>query len=162
MLDGALHDALINWGSFFANHAVVRTLITFVHVGAILGAGGAAVTADRGILAALRLDDRARLQQLVALRQTHRIVVAGLACIGISGLLLFASDVDSFLYSKMFWTKMTLVGLLLVNGAVLVSAEDRAAHGAVEAWRTLRFTAFASVALWFLVTLAGVALLNIG
>jgi uncharacterized membrane protein len=162
VLDGALHDALINWGSFFANHAVVRTLVTFVHVGAILGAGGAAVTADRGILAAWRLDDHARLQQLVALRQTHRIVVAGLACIGVSGLLLFASDVDSFLYSKMFWTKMSLVALLLVNGAVLVSAEDRASRGAPEAWRTLHVTAFASVALWFLVTLAGVALLNIG
>jgi uncharacterized membrane protein len=160
--DGLLHDVLINWGSFFANHAAVRTLVTFLHVGAIVGAGGAAVTADRGILAAWRLDDRARLQQLVALRQTHRIVVAGLACIALSGLLLFASDVDSFLYSKIFWTKMSLVGLLLVNGTVLVSAEDRAAGGAAGAWRTLHFTAFASAALWFLVTLAGVALLNIG
>ena len=162
MADGLLHDALINWGSFFANHGSVRTLVTFLHVGAILGGGGAAVTADRGILAVLRLDDHARLQQLTVLRQTHRIVVAGLACIALSGLLLFASDVDSFLYSKMFWTKMSLLGLLLVNGAVLVSAEDRAVRGAAGAWRTLRFTAFASVALWFLVTLAGVALLNIG
>ncbi len=162
MLGVSLHDVLINWGSFFANHATVRTLVTFLHVGAIMGAGGAAVTADRGILAALRLDDRARRQQLAALQQTHRIVIAGLACIAISGLLLFASDVDSFLYSKMFWTKMSLVALLLVNGAVLASAEGRAARGAAEAWRTLHVTAFASVALWFLVTLAGVALLNIG
>jgi hypothetical protein len=159
---GSLHDILINWGSFFANHAAVRTLVTFLHVGAIMGAGGAAVTADRGIISASRLDERGRLQQLAVLRQTHRIVVAGLACIGVSGLLLFASDVDSFLYSKTFWTKMSLVGLLLVNGAVLVSAENRAARGAPEAWRTLHFTAFASMALWFLVTLAGVALLNIG
>ena len=162
MPGGSLHDVLVNWGSFFANHATVRTLVTFLHVGAILGGGGAAVTADRGILAALRLDHGARLQQLAVLRQTHRIVVAGLACIAVSGLLLFASDVDSFLYSKMFWTKMSLVGLLLVNGAVLISAEDRAVRGAPDAWRTLHFTAFASVALWFLVTLAGVALLNIG
>jgi hypothetical protein len=159
---GSLHDVLINWGSFFANHAAVRTLVTFLHVGAIMGAGGAAVTADRGILSALRLDEPARLQQLPVLRQTHRIVVSGLACIVVSGLLLFASDVDSFLYSKVFWTKMSLVGLLLVNGAVLMSAEDRASRGAAEAWRTLHVTAFASVALWFLVTLAGVALLNIG
>jgi hypothetical protein len=160
--DGSLHDLLINWGSFFANHGTVRTLVTFLHVGSILGGGGAAVTADRGILAALRLDEQARLQQLAALRQTHRIVVAGLACIALSGLLLFASDVDSFLYSKVFWTKMSLLALLLINGAVLVSAEGRAAGGAAGAWRTLRFTASVSVALWFLVTLAGVALLNIG
>jgi hypothetical protein len=160
--DGSLHDVLINWGSFFANHGTIRTLVTFLHVGAILGGGGAAVTADRGILAALHLDDHGRLQQLIALRQTHRIVVAGLACIALSGLLLFASDVDSFLYSKIFWTKMSLLALLLINGAVLVSAEGRAASGAADAWRTLRFTAFASVVLWFLVTLAGVSLLNIG
>jgi hypothetical protein len=158
----ALHDAFITWGSFFANHAAVRTLVTFLHVGALMGGGGAAVTADRGILAALRLDGEVRDRQLATLRQTHRIVVGGLACIAVSGFLLFASDVDTFLYSKVFWTKMSLLALLLINGTVLVSAEGRAARGADGAWRTLRFTARASVALWFLVTLAGVALLNAG
>jgi hypothetical protein len=162
LLGGSIHNVLINWGSFFANHAAVRTLVTFVHVGALMGGGGAAVTADRGILAALRLDVDARHRQLLNLQQTHRIVVGGLACIALSGALLFASDVDTFLYSRVFWTKMSLLGLLLVNGGVLVSAEGRAARGATRAWGTLRFTARASVALWFLVTLAGVALLNVG
>jgi len=160
---GLLHDLLITWGSFFANHAAVRTLITFVHIGGLLAGGGAAVTADRGLLAARHLDDQARLQQLSAVRPTHRIVVAGLVCIMTSGLLLFASDVDSFLYSKVFWTKMCLVTLLLANGALLVFAERRADRAAGAAgWRTIRFAAVASVALWFLVTLAGVALLNAG
>jgi len=158
----SLHDAFLTWGSFFANHASVRTLVTFVHVGALMGGGGAAVTADRGILAALNLAGDARDRQLLALRQTHRIVVVGLACIAISGLLLFASDVDTFLYSKTFWTKMSLLALLLINGAVLVWAEGRAAQGEAGAWRTVRATARASLALWFLITLAGVALLNVG
>ena len=162
MVGGALHDVFVNWGSFYANHAAVRTLVSFVHVGALLAAGGAAVTADRGILAAMSLDDHARRRHLIALHHTHRVVVAGLIFIALSGSLLFASDIDTFLYSKMFWTKMSLLGLLLINGAVLVSAEGRAARGAAEAWRTLRFTARASVALWFLTTLGGVALLNIG
>jgi hypothetical protein len=158
----SLHDAFLSWGSYFANHATVRTLVTFVHVGALMGGGGAAVTADRGILAALRRGGDAPDRQLPTLHQTHRIVVGGLACITLSGLLLFASDVDTFLYSKMFWTKMSLLALLLINGAVLVSAEGRAAQGAAGAWRTVRVTARASLALWFLITLAGVALLNVG
>ena len=56
---------------------------------------------------------------------------------------------------------MSLIALLLVNGAVLTTAERRAARGA-DPWSTLRFTAFASLALWFLTTLGGVALPNIG
>ena len=162
MAGASLHDIVVNWGSFYANHAAIRTLVTFVHVGALMAGGGAAVTADRDILAVLRLDDHARRRQLVALRHTHRVVVAGLALIALSGSLLFASDVDTFLYSRMFWAKMSLLGLLLVNGAVLVSAEGRAARDDARAWPTLRFTARASVALWFLTSLAGVALLNIG
>ena len=162
MAGSSLHDIVVNWGSFYANHAAVRTFVSFLHVGALMAAGGAAVTADRGILAAGRLDDHARLQQLTALHHTHRIVLTGLAFIALSGSLLFASDVDTFLYSRIFWTKMSLLALLLVNGAVLVSAEGRAAGGAAGAWRTLRFTARASVALWFLIILGGVALLNIG
>ena len=162
MGSGLLHDILINWGSLFANHAAVRTLVTFVHIAGLLAGGGAAVTADRGLLAANHLDDQARLQQLAAVHPAHRLIVASLVCIVLSGLLLFASDVDSFLYSKVFWTKMCLLTLLLANGALLVSAEGRAAHGAAASWRTLRLTAAASIALWFLVTLAGVALLNAG
>jgi hypothetical protein len=158
----ALHDAFLTWGSFFANHASVRTLVTFLHVGALLGGGGAAVTADRSILRAMRAGGEAPDRQLPALQHTHRIVVGGLAFIALSGLLLFTSDVDTFLYSRIFWLKMSLLTLLLINGAVLVSAEDRAAAGTASAWRTIRFTARASLALWFLVTLAGVALVNAG
>jgi hypothetical protein len=158
----ALHNIAVTWGSFYANHAAVRTLVVFIHVGALVAAGGAAVTADRGILTARSLDDHARRRQLIALHSTHRVVVGGLALIALSGSLQFASDIDAFLYSRIFWTKMSLLGLLLVNGAVLVSAEGRAARGEAGAWRTLRLTASASVALWFLTTLGGVALLNIG
>ena len=30
-------DLLQTWASFYANHAAVRTLVAFVHVGALIG-----------------------------------------------------------------------------------------------------------------------------
>ena len=157
-----LHDLLLDWGSFYSNHAAVRTAVSFVHVAALVAAGGAAITADRGILSALRLDEHARRVQVSAIQKTHRVVAAGLALITLSGLLLLAADLDTYLYSRVFWIKMGLVGLLLVNGMVLIAAERRAAQGTATAWSTLRLTALASIALWLLTTLGGVALPNIG
>ena len=87
-------------------------------------------------------------------------MLAGLAAIVLSGALLVASDIDTFLASRVFWTKMALVVLLLVNGAVLTSAERRATQGVAHAWLTLRRTAALSLILWSLVTLAGVVLVN--
>jgi hypothetical protein len=49
-----------------------------------------------------------------------------------------------------------------MNGLVLWVAERRALSGDHRAWRALRLTAIASITLWFLTTLGGVALPNIG
>lgn len=157
-----LASAIETWSSFFANHEVVRTLIGFMHVGGLLAAGGCAVAADRATLMARRLGAAERVAQLRALKGTHRIVVFGLAAIVISGVLMFASDTGTFLYSKLFWTKMGLVVLLLANGALLLRAERQAENGDPRGWSRLTITSTASVALWFLTTLAGSGLLNIG
>lgn len=157
----ALHDLLADWGSFYANHALVRTLIAFVHVGALTTGGGAAVTADWRMLAALRRDPDARFSELTVLRGCHRAVAVGVALILVSGLLLFAADVDTYFASRVFWIKMALTALLLVNGTVLLSADRRAFEGQ-NAWPALRVTTMASLTLWLLTTLAGVALPNIG
>jgi len=79
-----------------------------------------------------------------------------------SGVLMLTADLDALLYSRVFWTKMGLVTLLVANGALLWNAEQRARRNDATAWPRLRATASASVALWLLATLAGVALLNIG
>ena len=76
--------------------------------------------------------------------------------------MLFASDFETFLYSRFFWIKMGLVALLILNGLVLWNAERRALAGDHRAWGMLRVTAIASITLWFLTTLGGVALPNIG
>jgi hypothetical protein len=51
---------------------------------------------------------------------------------------------------------------LLVNGALLLRGERQAARGDANAWPRLHDTAVASLMLWFLTTLAGAALPNIG
>jgi uncharacterized membrane protein len=78
-----------------------------------------------------------------------------------SGLLLLGADTDTYLHSRVFWVKMGVVGLLLINGAVIVRAGRRAQHGAQDAWAWLRFGSIASLTLWFLTTLLGTALPNV-
>ncbi len=137
-------------------------MVAFVHVAALIIGGGLALATDRATLMAYKQDDvnrRSRLKELVG---THRVVLMSLALIAVSGILLFAADFDTYRYSRFFWGKMGLVGLLVVNGALLWSAETRANRGDHQAWGMLRLTALASIALWLLTTLGGVALPNIG
>jgi hypothetical protein len=161
MLD-QLAAAASQWTSLYSNHAVLRTAVVFAHIGGLVGAGGCAVAADRATLLALRRHEAERRHQVEALAGTHRVVIAGLIFVIASGLLLFAADVQTFLYSRVFWSKMAMLLLLLVNGMVLTSAERRANRGEDRAWDRLRATAVVSLTLWFLITLAGVALTNVG
>jgi hypothetical protein len=110
----------------------------------------------------MRHDAERCRSELGTLRGTHAIVVIGLVVVTFSGLLLFASDVDSFLYSIVFWIKMGLIVALLVNGIVLVGAERRIERGDEGGRRPLTFTAWTSLTLWLLITLAGAALMNLG
>lgn len=155
-------DLLETWSSLYSNHAALRTAIEFLHIGSLLSGGGLAIAADRTTLIAMRAEPSARAARLSSLKGIHRLVLAGLLLVVFSGLLLFGADVDTYLYSKMFWLKMCLMVLLMANGAVLIQAEHRAEHGDLTAWTRLRYTATASLALWLLTTLAGAALPNIG
>jgi hypothetical protein len=157
-----LSDLATGWGSIYANHAALRTAVVFAHVASLIVGGGAAIAADRAALHALTLDHPGRGASLDLLHGTHRIVIVSLTLVALSGLMMFTADVTTFLYSRVFWTKMGLVALLVVNGALLWKSEAQARRRDASAWRTLRATALASVALWLLATFAGVALTNIG
>jgi uncharacterized membrane protein len=160
-LETGLRAISTNWGSYYANHATIRTAIAFIHVGALMAAGGAAVTSDWRLLSAMGRDEPARRAELAAIQPVHSVVTGGIVLLTLSGVLLFAADLDTYLVSRVFWIKMGLLVLLLVNGSILWLAERRVSRGAA-AWPTLRVTALVSLALWFLVTLGGVALPNIG
>jgi len=160
MMTAVLRDLATTWGSFYANHATMRTVIAFGHIGGLVAAGGASMVGDREILSATRR--RTHDAVLTTIRKTHRLVLAGLAVVIVSGVLLFAADVDAYLVSRLFWIKMALVVALMINGAILTRVGRRVSSDPGRSWRILQWTAIASLSLWFLTTLIGAALPNIG
>jgi uncharacterized membrane protein len=157
-----LNHFIESWVSLYANHAALRTGIEFIHIGGLVAGGGCAITADLATITAVRDGAASRTTQLHLLKQTHRIVVFGLVALVISGLLLFGADVQTFLYSRVFWLKMGLMVLLLINGLLLLRGERQVQRGEPHAWARVHYAAVASLVLWFLTTLAGAALPNIG
>lgn len=153
---------LETWGSVYANHAALRTVIQFLHVVGLVAGGGSALAADRITLRAAKRSDVDRRVELATLHGTHRVVVLSLVAVTISGLLLFGADLDMYLHSTVFWLKMALIVLLLVNGTIILRASGRAERGHAGAWEPLRYAAIASIVLWTLTTLAGAALPNLG
>lgn len=166
MLDApsALSKLAQPWSDAYGNSKLLPTLVTFAHVGALLFAGGLAVTLDRATLRAARGSADVRARQLDDLGAAHRFVLWGLGLSLLSGVLLFASDIDTFWTSWVWWTKATMIVLLLLNGWVMTRAEAQVhanPAGSDAAWARLRFTAIASIVLWFAITFAGVALVNV-
>ena len=157
-----LKNLAVDWGSLYSNHAGLRTAVTFAHIAGLVAAGGAAMVADRAILKAHRRSDVERRSALAFANGSHSVILVGLAVVFVSGVLLFGADLDTYLVSRVFWTKMALFVVLLINGAVLTRAELRTRTGASNSWGTLRWTAIGSLTLWCATTLLGTALLNIG
>jgi hypothetical protein len=151
-----------SWTSIYANHAALRTAIAFMHIGGLVVGGGCAITADLATITTARQRPVTREMQLHLLQRTHLIVVVGLTALTISGALLFAADAETFWHSRIFWLKMALMGALLTNGALLLRGERQLKRGDTRAWTRLHYAATASLVLWFLTTLAGAALPNIG
>jgi hypothetical protein len=149
------------WAHLYADSKTVSTIVTFGHVASLLMAGGLAVATDRATLRALRLAAAERGRHLEELAGVHRLVVGGLSLSVVTGVLLFASDVETFVGS---WLKMALILVLLANGYVMTRAEGALRADAAEAapsWTRLRRSALVSVGLWYAITLAGVALVNV-
>ena len=148
------------WAAFYADSAATRTLVTFAHVGGLLAGGGLAVTSDRATLRAARVSNGEQQTHLATLRRAHGAVIAGLVVVTISGVLMLASDLETYWASPIYWTKMAAFVLLLGNGLLLRRAAAAAERGG-DGWPALRRAAATSLALWFAVTLFGVALANV-
>ena len=157
------------WASLYGDSKAISSTVTFLHLGGLLFAGGLAVASDRATFRALRGTDEDRSRLLVDLGNSHSWVLAGLSVIFASGLLLALSDVKTFGYSPIYWTKMSLVVLLLLNGALLQRTERRLRGGGLliqstaprqRLWARLRFAAATSMVLWTAIVLAGVILVE--
>jgi hypothetical protein len=90
--------------------------------------------------------------------------ISTLVVFGHIAALVFAGGLATTYFSSgIYWVKMALVVALLVNGYVMTRTERRirGLTEPAEAWARLRFTALASLVLWFTIALAGVALVNL-
>ena len=152
------------WSQLYSDSKLLPTLVVFAHIAALVFAGGLAVTLDRATLRAARGPAEFRWRQLDELAAAHRLVVTGIALSFVTGVLLLASDLETYFVSWIFWTKMTLVVLLLSNGYAMTRAESRIQSSPNAAddigWKRLRWTATISTVLWFVIALAGVALIK--
>jgi hypothetical protein len=152
------------WSRIYSDSAVLQTLVVFAHIAALVFAGGLAVTLDRGTLRAARAEGEFRQRQLGELRAAHRLVLTGLTLSLVSGVLLFAADIETYFDAWIFWVKLVLIAALLANGFIMTRAESRIGEtpNATDdgGWRTLRVTATASIVLWFAIAFMGVALVN--
>lgn len=156
----AIRELAETWASLYSNSIALRSAISFAHVGGLMTGGGVAIAADLGVLGALRRGHTAASDEIERLHRSHRIVIASLAVVVTSGMLLLFKDLDALLESRPFWLKMSLFAALILNGLLVVRAERRVSSGDARALGLLRFAARASLALWLATTLAGAVVPN--
>ena len=157
------------WAALYSDSRAVSSAVTFFHLGGLLFAGGLAISSDRATFRALKSNDDDRSRLLIDLTNAHAWVLAGLSVIFASGLLLALSDVKTFGPSPIYWTKMSLVVLLLANGLLLQRTEQKLRAGSLlnqsiapqqKLWSRLKFAAATSMTLWTAIVLAGVILVE--
>jgi len=153
-----LAQAVQGWAHLFSKTKAVSMGVTYVHFAGLLLGGGVAVAADRETLRAAKEAEPFRADHLAFLGTVHSIAIAGLAMLFASGIGLFLADIETFWASRVFWMKMSLVMLLLLNGLLMKRAERLAATSPEAAWKNLKTTSVASLVLWFTIVLASTIL----
>ena len=145
------------WTELYSNSAVWRSLVLYAHIGGILIGGGSAVAIDRLTLMSPPNDPG----QLRIVGGVHRLVVTAIVFVAVSGLLMLAANLETYLVSKVFWTKMLFVVMLLANGLRMIGAEKAVRAGAPSGWSRLRGASLTSLVLWLLIALCGAVLSNV-
>jgi hypothetical protein len=152
------------WTRFYSKSDVAQTLVLFTHLAGMLGGGGVAIAADRAMWKARTATDEVRARLLAEVDAAHRPVLIGIAMAGVSGVLMTAADVETYVPSLLWWGKMAAFALLLANGAWLQSMEQRARRTPATmaaAWPRVALASKFSYVLWFAVVLGGVMLMNV-
>jgi hypothetical protein len=148
------------WSSVYAHNRAVSTAVIFLHVAPLVFGAGAAFVMDRTTLSVSRGGPIERDRHLRELARVHRVVLGGLTFSFVSGLLMFLSDVTTFLGAMLFWVKIGLVALLLANGFLLTRTEHAllTASNNDALWHRMRTLSVASAVLWLATTFSGVVL----
>jgi hypothetical protein len=155
------------WRQTFNSSVVISTGVLYAHVTSLVCAGGLSLSADRASLLPGARGDAAGEHEARALSANRRLVQRALAVVVLSGLLLFLSDVETFVGLRRFWLKMGLIVLMITNSLLAQRCERRrrsvgplTAQGKPEARSRHRVHAGVSMALWLLTLLAGTALVS--
>ena len=134
---------------------------TYLHIAGVMIGGGFAMASDR---AALRVSRGSTEDRAFILREftfVHRPVIIALTVVVLSGASMLLADVETFLGNPVYYVKMGLFAVLLVNGLLMQRNEKRLAtdpSASNIAWGGFRGTAIASIILWLSIALAGVLL----
>jgi hypothetical protein len=155
-IPAVVQSAIDSWADLYGNNQIVSVVVRYLHLAGLVVGGGAALAADRQVLRAARSGLSVRSEVVSAVHGAHRVVVPALAVIVATGLAMTLSDTETFLVSPLFWSKMALVGLLLLNGLGLVAAERAAGRARPKGWLCLGLTSAASLLLWLGTLFAGV------
>ena len=163
------------WAEVFADHPVLSTGVIAAHIVSMFVAGGMAIGADRAILRSKPGTADAVRAVVADLSTTHSVVIGGLACTAVTGLALLASEVGTFAVSRVFWIKMAVVTILLLNGIRMRRAEQQV-MGSLEGvpirttemavpfpkkeWGGIRSAAGTSLVAWLTIVVLGVVLTN--
>ncbi len=159
----SLATAVKPYADWYSHSKPAETVVTFLHIAGVMVGGGLAIASDR---MALRIgngsvDDRRRL--LRDFHEVHRPVLIALTVVVLSGAAMMLSDVETFLVSPVYYTKIGLFGVLLVNGFVMTRTEGVLTADPTPTnrkWGRFRLGAMASIALWLATALVGVWLVN--
>jgi hypothetical protein len=154
-LPAALARTIEWWNGYHGAHQLVSVGIRYLHLAGLVVGGGTALAVDRQALGAVRGTTSDRQAALSALQRSHRVVVPSLVVVAATGALMTAADLSTFLASRLYWIKMGLVLLLVVNGALLVAAESAASRGRPSGWTRLGVASALSVILWLVILFAG-------
>jgi hypothetical protein len=159
---GAASSGIVAWWAHaYADSKALSASVNYLHLAGILVAGGFAIVTDRASLLLAPSDDTNVLRELERGRGVHVWVLGGLAVTVATGVLQVFSDLHTYLTSLLFWGKMGLIALLLLNGWIRLRAERALGAGEPRAWQRFHLTSVASLVLWFAVLLAGVFLTTI-
>jgi uncharacterized membrane protein len=156
-----LAEAVKPWADFYSKSKPASLGITYVHIASVVVGGGLAIACDRLALrkAAGSTDDRVFMLREVA--AVHRPVLVAIGVIVVSGAAMMLADVETFLKSPVYYTKMALFLVLALNGWFVTRNERQLAADPSPSnpvWGRLKFSAVASIVLWLSVALAGVLL----
>lgn len=172
MLD-TLTALLQPWADVYADHTALATSIVALHLLAMFVGGGIAIAADRRLLQAAPGSSEAYRAAAADLQAQHSVVIATLAATILTGVALVTSDIGTFAVSRVYWAKMTVFAVLLVNGARMRRTEARLLRAVANTtelsivgpelalpWGALRQSALVSAACWCTLVILGVVVSN--